>query len=274
MSPHPRWLVRAAAVLSLLSIASFFGRSATSHQQQREKQQQQRQLDGITGDAAVVKPLSYGKLRGAATPRAVSAFPASSANRTLVLYVYHESSEHYVENLRFFVRMAIEASSSPASDDDVDYLLIVNGESRLLGELTELAARRGNVQVLSRPNTCFDGGAAGEALRTHPELLAAGYRYFVIMNSSVRGPFLPRFYPQDQPWTRALTGLLSDQVKLAGTTINCGGTGVHVQSMVLATDQEGLGILLRNRVLDCAANLQDAIKRYEIAATTAILDAG
>jgi hypothetical protein len=157
----------------------------------------------------------------------------------------------------------------------VDYLLIVNGESRLLGELTTLAGRRPNVRVVPRPeNTCFDGGTMGEVLRAHPELVAGGaYRYFILMNSSVRGPFLPRYYPRGQPWTAALTGLLTEEVKLVGTTVSC-QVQVHVQSMVLATDGVGLDILLAAGALDCPTNLHDAIHHYELAATAAILDAG
>jgi hypothetical protein len=147
----------------------------------------------------------------------------------------------------------------------VDYLVIINGKSRLLGELTALARRRANA--------CYDGGSIGEVLRAHPELVAGAYGYYVLMNSSVRGPFLPRYYPRALPWTAALTGLLTDEVKLAGTTINCQGQ-VHVQSMVLATDNTGLEILLGAGALDCPANLQDAIQRYELASTAAILDAG
>jgi hypothetical protein len=63
-----------------------------------------------------------------------------------------------------------------------------------------------------------------------------GYTFFVMMNSSVRGPFLPNFWPKDRPWTEALTGLLNAEVKLVGPTINCGG-GAHIQSTVLATDR-------------------------------------
>ena len=166
-------------------------------------------------------------------------------------------------------QVAIEAHSASS----VDYLMIVNGESRMLGELTALAAARPNVRVLPRANACYDGGTIGEVLRAHPELLAGTYGYYVLMNSSVRGPFLPRFYPGGRPWTAALTGLLTAEVKLAGTTISC-QTQVHVQSMVLATDNMGLEVLLGAGALDCPADLMDAIHRYELASTAAILDAG
>lgn len=168
------------------------------------------------------------------------------------------------------IQVAIESSAA----SDVDYLLIVNGESRLLGELQALATRRPNVRVLPRPNECYDGGSMGEVLRTHPELLAA-YKYYLLLNSSVRGPFLPRYFdPRGQrPWTAALTGLLSDDVKLVGTTISCQGQ-VHVQSMVLATDRVGLAVLWKAGTLDCARDRDDAILRYELGASAQIMARG
>lgn len=45
----------------------------------------------------------------------------------------------------------------------------------------------------------------------------------MMMNSSVRGPFLPAYWPRDVPWTRILTDRLSNTVKLVGPTISCEG---------------------------------------------------
>jgi hypothetical protein len=217
------------------------------------------------------------------TTTTTAATTTSSPERTLVMYVYHESNEWYKDNLRFFIKVAMQDNDN----DDVDYLLIINGESELPleGLLAETSAQQvGRVRLLQRPNTCYDGGSMGEVLRAQPHL-AGSYRYYVFINSSVRGPFLPRYFQTmakaeaadggsaTLAWTSVLTSLLNDEVKLAGTTVSCMGQ-VHVQSMVLATDQLGLGLLLKGRVLDCPTSLNDAIRTYEFGATTAILDAG
>lgn len=199
---------------------------------------------------------------------------ASASPRTLVLYVYHETDEWYQENLRFFLRVAMD----PTHDSDVvDYVLVVNGDTKL--PLTKLLAatpahREGRVRVVHRPNTCYDGGTMGEVLRAYPRL-ATAYRYFVLMNASVRGPFLPRYFAATVggPWTAVLTSLLSDETKLVGTTLSC-QTHVHVQSMVLATDRVGLAVLQERGVLKCPATLRQAIHTYELQASAAILDAG
>ena len=101
------------------------------------------------------------------------------------------------------------------------------------------------------------------------------YKYFIVMNSSVRGPFLPPYWPvrvdmlcmplssekaeavcvthtHTQPevhWTRVLTSRINEDVKIVGPTISCEGTdstdthparrNPHVQSYVVAMDKVG-----------------------------------
>ena len=209
----------------------------------------------------------------------------SVPDRTLVMYVYHESNDWYKDNLRFFIQVAMQDNDN----DGIDYLLIINGETDLPLEalLTETSAQQaGRVLLLRRPNTCYDGGSIGEVLRAQSHL-AEIYRYYIFINSSVRGPFLSRYLQAMAKaeaakggsaatvlaWTSVFTSLLNDEVKLAGTTVSCMAQ-VHVQSMVLATDQIGLGLLLKGGVLNCPTSLNDAIRTYELGATTAILDAG
>lgn len=137
--------------------------------------------------------------------------------------------------------------------------------------LVDLSKLPSNVALIYRENTCFDGGAVGILLESYPKLWT--YRYFVLVNSSVRGPFLPRYFPSNLPWTAALTNLISDHVKLVGTTISCQGQ-VHVQSMVMATDSIGLRILYEADALTCPKTLIEAITFYEYGSTTAIFERG
>lgn len=49
-----------------------------------------------------------------------------------------------------------------------------------------------NARYLSHPNKCYDWGTFGWALQPeHVEV--SRYQYFVFLNSSVRGPFLPHY---------------------------------------------------------------------------------
>ena len=61
-----------------------------------------------------------------------------------------------------------------------------------------------------------------------------GYKYFIIMNSSVRGPFTPAYYTAKQHWSRIFTDKITDEVKLVGPTISCEGApmeGGRIQGM-------------------------------------------
>ena len=47
------------------------------------------------------------------------------------------------------------------------------------------------------------------------------YRFFMFLNSSVRGPFYPSYQPQGWAWTRAFTDRLSADVKVVASSIVC-----------------------------------------------------
>lgn len=49
------------------------------------------------------------------------------------------------------------------------------------------------------------------------------YKYVLFINSSVRGPYLPSYWPQSVHWTRVFTDRINDKVKLVGPTISCEG---------------------------------------------------
>lgn len=195
--------------------------------------------------------------------------------RTLVIYVFHDSNDWYRENLKFFVRVALGRHDG----EDVDYIFVINGETQLDVEnlLSKTRAQKsGRTRVISRENTCLDGGTIGFVLSKDPGI-ETRYRYFVLINSSVRGPFLPRYlqtlHPKRLAWTAVMTGMLNHDVKLVGTTVSCQGQ-VHVQSMVLATDRIGMSLLMDKGVFKCTHTAAEAVKTYELQASSAILDAG
>ncbi len=60
------------------------------------------------------------------------------------------------------------------------------------------------------------------------------YRYFILLNSSVRGPFYPSYMGTSWQWTQAFTDRLVDDVKLVSSSLVClpeidaGGLGPKV----------------------------------------------
>ncbi|KAF3770856.1 hypothetical protein M406DRAFT_67219 [Cryphonectria parasitica EP155] len=146
--------------------------------------------------------------------------------RPLVLYTYAES-ENARENFAFFIRNGLHGRA--------DFVFIFNGETDAYTMLPDLP----NIQIVQRENKCFDIGAHGEVLRQDD--LWKKYKRFITMNASVRGPFAPTYFPSC--WMDAFLGKITDKVKLVGTTLNC-HPRIHLQSMLLATDDIGMSILL------------------------------
>lgn len=197
---------------------------------------------------------------------------------TLVIYVYAHTDVEYSDNLRYLLEFGV------APTDGCDYLVVVQTGRGVLS--THLPPLPPNVRAVQHPNECFDWGTFGWAIeRGHAD--TSRYRYVIFLNSSVRGPFLPSYWPREKHWSRVLTDRITDDVKLVGATISCEGAnkgGVlsgemrrnpHVQSYVVATDQVGLGLLQGDGdVLKCYTDIHDAIWYAEIGSSAAILDAG
>jgi hypothetical protein len=191
---------------------------------------------------------------------------------TLVVYVFSGSDPEYADNLRYFLRTA------PHANDGCDYIIVLQQHPTgwpnpsLPGDLPT------NVRVLHHPNECFDLGTVGWVLQTHVDI--SRYTFFLWLNSSVRGPFMPSYLRGHMHWTRPFTDKLTPSTKLVGATINCGGAHgtapkPHVQSYVVATDRAGLSVLLAAPgVFECWKEMADVVVHSEIGASVAILNAG
>lgn len=142
------------------------------------------------------------------------------------MYTYSES-ENARANLEFFLMKGLHAQA--------DFVFILNGPTSVKPLLPVLD----NVKVIERENKCFDLGGMGEVLRQDD--LWKQYKRFITMNASIRGPFFPTY--DSACWTDIFLDRLNSNTKLVGTTINCQPTP-HVQSMIWATDEVSMGILL------------------------------
>ena len=75
----------------------------------------------------------------------------------------------------------------------------------------------------------------GWVLRTQG-IDTAKYKYFLFMNSSARGPFLPSYWPNTVHWTQPLVSRLRGLVKLVGPTISCEGERNLLGTAVVVQD--------------------------------------
>ncbi len=195
--------------------------------------------------------------------------------KTVVLYHYFEASEDYKKNLHTFLQLGYRA--------DVDYIIIIAGGCSI--ELPRL----NNVKYVYAPNFQFDYG--GYSLAVQSALDVHAYDYFLFVNSSVRGPFVPDI--GTRAWTEIFTGPLSSGVKLVGSTINIldpqspyvsafktqynfDGPFSHVQTMAFCMDKEALLHLIDYGFFGrpIGASKDDAIIHYELLLSQLILRKG
>ncbi|KAK1980874.1 hypothetical protein LZ30DRAFT_782457 [Colletotrichum cereale] len=164
---------------------------------------------------------------GLTTPQSSSSPPTlKDHSRPLILYAFAESDAAR-ENLKFFVNQGLH--------DAADFIFILNGET----DVSALIPEKKNIRLINRPNTCFDIGAYGEVLRKDD--LYKKYKRFITLNASIRGPFLPHW--AQSCWSDLYLERITDKVKLVGMTANC-WPQFHVQSMIWATDEVGIELLL------------------------------
>jgi lipopolysaccharide biosynthesis protein len=105
------------------------------------------------------------------------------------VYAYFEADEVARANLAFFLTSAV----SKDGRGNVEYVIVVNGRV-----ITVAVPELPHVRVVMRDNTCYDSGAYAHVLNTLAPKELAAFDFFIFINSSVRGPFLP-LYPGKIP---------------------------------------------------------------------------
>ncbi|KAK6333778.1 hypothetical protein TWF730_003961 [Orbilia blumenaviensis] len=187
------------------------------------------------------------------------AFSNDKGGRPLILYAYHESPNSR-ENAIFFIHHGLHSAA--------DFIFILNGYTNL----TLLIPSAPNIRIIQRTNTCYDLGAYGEVLTTNKNELIKKYEKFIMLNASIRGPFLPTW--SRECWSDAYLAKVTDKNKLVGMTFNCDPIyGVrHLQSMIFATDRIGINTLLPV-MSTCFPNWLSAVYG-ESNSTRAIINAG
>ena len=139
----------------------------------------------------------------------------------LVLYTYHES-QHSARNLRFFLDQTAQdwaVSDECQTGPRLELVLVISGHF-----CSVALPSAGNVRVLRVDDSGTDFGAFADALDALGISLEAQgwrrqYKYFVFIDSSCRGPFLPS-YALMLHWTDPFTSKITEEVKLVGPSIH------------------------------------------------------
>jgi hypothetical protein len=158
--------------------------------------------------------------------------------KTLVLYVFHEKNERVTQ----FFQNALFLS------ERVNFLIICNNPSINKEELKQEVYGKANiVDILVRENKGYDFGGWSDGLSLVFGKEIEKYTYFIFVNSSVIGPFLPDGTPLES-WPDIYISKLNGEhnVKIVGSTINTEGGNTKV----ISNNQLRKSILIRNPMLD------------------------
>jgi hypothetical protein len=210
----------------------------------------------------------------------IASQPLSQAellSRTLVVYVYNAEDEEQERSFAFFLRYGItDGPSSPTYR-----VIISNGPNvKPFPRLPSLPSNAAYLKTSSCTTTWGAIDAVYKALDVHE------YDYFVVVDSQVRGPFLPA-YVSDLHWTEAFTRKLVNDVKMVGSIISCEGaakdgdaSGVwrgnpYIKSHAWATDAEGLARMVAQQgIFRCHQNRWDTRYHSDAGAALALFKSG
>lgn len=190
-----------------------------------------------------------------------------ATKRALVIYAYYETPEAR-RNLDFFLQYGIVERT----EDGVamEYVIVINHDGQP-PQIPRLAGLPAFVAIINQPNSGSDMCAWHEVLGEFEKSnLLREYAYFILMNASVRGPFLPSYVNRDA-WPDIFFRMLTNTVGLAGLSMSC-EIRFHLQSMLMVTDAVSLKVL-RER-LHCPKDKRAAVFEGELHYAQDMLDAG
>jgi hypothetical protein len=123
---------------------------------------------------------------------------SSASDRPLILYSFFETP-NALSNLEFFIKHGLHGGA--------DFVFILNGETKAHKLIPQ---DHSNIHYVSRLNQCFDLGAFAEVLTTND--LYKKYKRFILMNASIRGPYLP--YWADGCWSEMYLKKVTETTKV------------------------------------------------------------
>jgi hypothetical protein len=202
--------------------------------------------------------------------------PTATADKIAILYAYREKNFDCICNLDFFLKFGFY------QDANVDYIFIVNGYHTVQFPCAK------NVKVIVRENRGFDFKAWDLGLKR----LTQDYKYYIFLNTSIRGPFFPHYLSNDvmfeYRWYTPFLNLLkaNSDTKLVGPTINVItpnsvwnplGNKVCpvVQSYLFAMDNECLTFLKESALFETVYdNMYDVCIKQEVEMSIRVLSKG
>ncbi|PNH02581.1 hypothetical protein TSOC_011428, partial [Tetrabaena socialis] len=138
--------------------------------------------------------------------------------RVLVSYSYFEKDQIQADNLEFF----LDAALNQNAQDHVTYVIVVSGSTCTPCERASKSFLTTRATLLHRDNDGMDFGAHNstwEHLSSRNTLWT--FAYYFLLNSSVKGPFYPSYFPDTWHWTDAYISRFGGMIHAVGSSLVC-----------------------------------------------------
>lgn len=190
----------------------------------------------------------------------------------LVSYSYFEKDAIQKQNLDFFLLLGVGLGKAGRRLLNTDYSIVVSGDSctpceRLYPhaqqkesvtqskDLREAFTGPGMTLLFRKENVGMDFAAHNVSIEwARQQNRVSKYKYFVFLNSSVRGPFFPSYMPPGWQWTQAYTDRFRGDVAAVSSSIVClpreDRYGPHLESWAFALTPESLELLIQAEVFN------------------------
>lgn len=205
--------------------------------------------------------------------------PGNRLDSTLVIYVYNAEDEEEERSFAYFLRYGV-TENQPA----YRIIIVDRPDVKAFPRLPSLPS---NAKYLKTSLCTSTWGAIDGVSRQLP---LNDYNYFVVVDSKVRGPFVPSYVSTKRDamhWTEAFTDRIDDQVKMVGSIVSCEGAAKDgdaagewrgnpfVRPHAWATDLKGLAkMLAQDEIFKCHKNTWDVRYHSDSGASLAILQSG
>lgn len=233
-----------------------------------------------------------------------SAVSFSKRKLTLVSYSYFEKDATQAANFEFFLSVGMGYNSTYSAPADTDFVVVQSGpdctpcavldktmhpSAKITEQLPHLLSGAyigtAGLTLLHRTeNEGMDIAAHNVTIAfLQSQRKLKSYKYFIFLNSSIKGPFFPAWVPASWQWTDAFTDRLTDTVKAVGSSLTClperdpGGPGPKLESWAFAVDQIGLDILMQEGIFEvrtCKICVEGVVVKGEYGLSEALLQRG
>lgn len=188
--------------------------------------------------------------------------------KTLISFVHFNGGANSASrlNLDFFIKFGL--IDSP----DYQFNFVINSETG-----GDHIPNKPNVSVIKGHNKGYDNGGWKQSFDFSG---IDNFDYFICINDTCRGPFLPNYIPKSLTWVEMFLQDLNNEIKLVGPTWNnLGWKGelnrIHIQSYCFGMDRETLKFLINNGKFNAIGkSRREVIIDHEVGMSTLLLNNG